>query len=313
MNHGPLIFLGVFFALVCSWWGLVAGPQNQLGNLQQTNTVGTAEVYPVARAGQAQQGAEVYRANGCFYCHSQQVRQTGAAFDVFLAGLALDPDEEPAEKRTGVIEAILRIRPGLTPAEASEIVDQAPQPILKSVDLDRAETALSRLSNAGGRPSLVLVPLGADIQRGWGLRRSVAYDYLFDSPVMLGSQRLGPDLANASLRVVDAHARLLHLYNPKMFVKNSTMPPYPFLFETRRIVNQPSPEALRFPPEFAPPTGYEVVPTEQAHALVAYLISLNSSVSLFEAPISAPPAPPRPPSDQAPADQGEAASGANTQ
>jgi cbb3-type cytochrome oxidase cytochrome c subunit len=313
MNYGPLIFLGVFFALVCSWWALVAGPQNQLGNLQQTNAVGTADVYPLARAGQAQQGAEVYRANGCFYCHSQQVRQSGAAFDVFVTTLDLDEGEDPAQKRQAVIETILRIRRGLSPAQAAEIVDHAPRPVLESVDLNRAETAMSRLNGAGARSDLVLVPIGADIERGWGLRRSVAYDYIFDSPVMLGSQRLGPDLANMGIRVVDANWRLLHLYNPKIFVKNSTMPPYPFLFETRRIVNQPSPDALQLPEEFAPPPGYEVVPTDDAHALVAYLVSLRSVTPLFEAPIAAPPAPPAPPADGSPADQGEAAAPPNNQ
>src|SRR4051812_7994171 len=38
--------------------------------------------------------------------------------------------------------------------------------------------------------------LGSDLDRGWGRRRSVARDYIFDEPVMLGSQRIGPDLAN---------------------------------------------------------------------------------------------------------------------
>ena len=35
MNHGPLIFLGVFAALALSWFGLIFEPQLQLGTAQQ--------------------------------------------------------------------------------------------------------------------------------------------------------------------------------------------------------------------------------------------------------------------------------------
>ena len=57
MNHGPLIFLGVFAALALSWFGLVFEPQLQLGNAEQaTNLVNTAELYPQMRPGMARQG-----------------------------------------------------------------------------------------------------------------------------------------------------------------------------------------------------------------------------------------------------------------
>jgi len=85
MNHGPLIFLAAFFALASSWCGFVLTPQLQLGHLQQTNTLGSAATpYPIAPAGQARQGLEVYRANGCASCHSQQVGQTGTIVEVAL-------------------------------------------------------------------------------------------------------------------------------------------------------------------------------------------------------------------------------------
>ena len=85
MNYGPLIFLAAFFALAGSWSGFVLTPQLQIGRLQQTNTIGSATTtYPVARPGLAQQGLEVYRANGCAYCHSQQVGQTRTLLDIAL-------------------------------------------------------------------------------------------------------------------------------------------------------------------------------------------------------------------------------------
>ena len=85
MNYGPLLFLAAFFALASSWCSFVLTPQLQIGRLQQTNTVGGASAtYPVARPGLARQGLEIYRANGCAYCHSQQVGQTGTLLEITL-------------------------------------------------------------------------------------------------------------------------------------------------------------------------------------------------------------------------------------
>jgi cytochrome c oxidase cbb3-type subunit 2 len=126
---------------------------------------------------------------------------------------------------------------------------------------------------------------GSDIARGWGVRRTVAQDYLRDNPVMLGSLRMGPDLSNIGLRQPEALWHLKHLYQPKTVVTNSTMPPYPFLFELRQVTAQPSPDALELEGDDAPAEGYEVAPTDDARALAAYLQSLKSEVALFEAPL----------------------------
>src|SRR5688572_8305878 len=123
--------------------------------------------------------------------------------------------------------------------------------------------------------------LGSDRKRGWGARITVAQDYLGDYPVMLGNLRVGPDLANVGPRQPDTKQLLLHIYNPKLVVPKSTMPPYRFLFEKRKIKpTGPSPEALPIKIE-----GYEIVPTHRATALVAYLQSLNATIPLFEAPL----------------------------
>ncbi len=37
---------------------------------------------------------------------------------------------------------------------------------------------------------------GSDIARGYGVRASVARDYVLQKPVLLGERRIGPDLAN---------------------------------------------------------------------------------------------------------------------
>lgn len=46
MNSGPLLFLGLFVTMACSWLSFVLGPQLQIGHLTQTNTVVVGEASP---------------------------------------------------------------------------------------------------------------------------------------------------------------------------------------------------------------------------------------------------------------------------
>jgi cytochrome c oxidase cbb3-type subunit 2 len=197
--------------MACSWLSFVMGPQLQLGDLGPTTNMvvgATGQVYPHTEPGTARQGAEIYRANGCASCHTQQVRP---------------PD------------------------------------------------------------------LGSDKSRGWGDRRSTAYDYIFSQPVMLGSQRVGPDLANAGKRM-DTASVLLRLYEPRAVMPESIMPSYPFLFEKRKIQGMPSADALQLPERYAPAPSYEIIPRLEAVKLAAYVTSLHQDGYLYEAP--PPPMPP---------------------
>lgn len=204
MNPGPLLFLGTFFALATSWLTFILAPQLQIGGQEPVELASTGQPYPSRPSGTARQGEQVYRANGCYYCHSQQVRPKGFGNDIARGW--------------------------------------------------------------GGRPSLV---------------QSVAADYLYDQPVMVGSQRIGPDLTNVGLRQPDAAWQFKHLYNPRSVSPGSTMPPHRFLFEKRplKFGEQPSKEAVEVG------KGYEIVPGQDARALVAYLMSLHSDAILFETPI----------------------------
>jgi cytochrome c oxidase cbb3-type subunit 2 len=54
---------------------------------------------------------------------------------------------------------------------------------------------------------------GSDIARGYGVRASVARDYVLQKPVILGERRIGPDLANYGARAKDlasVHAAIQH-------------------------------------------------------------------------------------------------------
>jgi len=248
----------------------------------------------VPQSGMVQRGSRIYAANGCIYCHSQQVRPDYAA---------------------------------------------------------------------------------SDIDRKWGVRRSAPRDYIFDRPVALGKERMGPDLANIGKRgetqespaptapasspapsggapgtspaaaqspappnaappkppvggaspapgnspaqpaaaspspAASAspnptgepplyseawHHR--HLYAPRSMsldTRDSNMPAYQFLYEQRQINGQRSADALELTGTDAPPAGWEVVPTYDAKCLVAYLMAQDQSHPLKEvksAPGAAPPA-----------------------
>jgi len=128
---------------------------------------------------------------------------------------------------------------------------------------------------------------GTDFERGWGDRNTVARDYILQDRVLLGTMRTGPDLTNVGQRIPSREWHMQHLYDPRVADshKNSIMPPFNYLFEVREIDGEPSPRAVQFGEGHpsAPPEGYEIIPTEDAEALVAYLLSLKLNYELPEA------------------------------
>ena len=195
MNYAAWLFFGTFLTFASAWLGLVFFPDRQLRDLEPAPiTEGTTETFPKAYGGLEAAGRDVYVAEGCVYCHTQQIR--------------------------------------------------------------------------GGR-------FQADIERGWGPRRTYPQDYIHDNPVLAGTMRTGPDLTNIGVRQPSADWHLKHLYDPQITSPGSIMAPYAHLFEVRRIDKERSPEALDLPEAYAPPPGWEVVPTERAKNLVAYLKSLD--------------------------------------
>jgi cbb3-type cytochrome c oxidase subunit I len=68
-----------------------------------------------------------------------------------------------------------------------------------------------------------------------------AWETKYDYPQLWGTRRIGPDLA----REFNLHSddwQLTHLYNPRLVVRDSVMPPYPWLFDGSP--NQPTQEGL---------------------------------------------------------------------
>lgn len=127
---------------------------------------------------------------------------------------------------------------------------------------------------------------GNDLAEGrkWGERGSYARDYIRDQTVLIGQNRLGPDLRNVGSRLGEAkpeeYVQWFYklLYAPQSVAAGTNMPAHPFLFDVHPVAGrQPSAHALALPSKFAPGPGLEVVPTPRAVALVAYLQSLKDT------------------------------------
>jgi len=149
-------------------------------------------------------------------------------------------------------------------------------------------------------------PNSADINRGWGPRRTVARDFLYDQPVFLGTLRIGPDLANLAGRKPEHFAipwkfqnptnqlteltqhLYQRLYDPRQDSPDAIMPSYPYLFEAREFKSEHLPvleAGLTIKLNTKRPMPQQVTPKPVAQALAAYLLSLRAEVSLFEAPL----------------------------
>ena len=123
---------------------------------------------------------------------------------------------------------------------------------------------------------------GSDLARGWGNRRSVPLDYLYDDPHLTGTMRTGPDLFNIGERQPSDTWHHLHLYDPETYSPGSTMPPFPFLYETYReeeLTPALRAQAYELPEGFGDEERF-IVPKADAINLVEYLKSLQHSMDL---------------------------------
>lgn len=260
MKSGFGVFFAVVIALGGSWVGFVVAPTLQLGTAKQTTALVSGDTWPQQRTGEATLGMDIYRANGCAACHTEQIQQEGVEYEVVLTVA------------------------GKNAASVSNILDSSK---LGALTKDEADAVAGKITDAGGKSETHLFATGDDIKRGWGMRHSVAADYLYDAPVQLGNLRAGPDLANVGVRRPDVGWQMAHLYAPGI-TSGSRMPSFKFLFEVRKVADgKPSADALmNLPKESAPADGYEVVPKLEAKQLVAYLLSLRADAPLYEAPFT---------------------------
>ena len=118
---------------------------------------------------------------------------------------------------------------------------------------------------------------GFDVERGWGKRPSVPRDYILQEDVLIGHNRVGPDLANVGLRDYSNEWLHKHLFMPQMEVEGSICQPSPFLYKVSGDPSEKTIEAIS-----ADNKMIYIEPSIQASRIVAYLQSLEQNYELPE-------------------------------
>ncbi len=123
-----------------------------------------------------------------------------------------------------------------------------------------------------------------DMDKVWGQRPSIAADYARitrtdfwrNTATLMGTERTGPDLTNVGTRQGNLAWNLTHLFNPRILVKESVMPAYPWLFALKKEPAQGD-VVVNVPAEFLRDPQMKVVARPEALKLVAYLQSLKQT------------------------------------
>jgi cytochrome c oxidase cbb3-type subunit 2 len=121
-----------------------------------------------------------------------------------------------------------------------------------------------------------------DMDKIWGSRPGVAADYADihrtdfwrNTATLMGTERTVPDLTDVGNRQPSIDWNLVHLYNPRIVVKESVMPAYPWMFTVKKEPAK-SDVVVNVPPAYLNRKEGKVVATKDALYLVAYLQSLQ--------------------------------------
>jgi cytochrome c oxidase cbb3-type subunit 2 len=91
----------IFLAFLFTWFALVVFPWLEVGNLPPIQEDGSTDITPWNSSGEAHAGERVYAANGCAYCHTQQVRPASSGADIIRGwGTAKDADGKDVTRRS---------------------------------------------------------------------------------------------------------------------------------------------------------------------------------------------------------------------
>ncbi len=321
------LFLGIFGTFAFSWVGLTVIPNWQIGHLNPQSDEEGTDIYPMPQSGMVERGAHVYAANGCIYCHSQQVRADYAAADierkwgdrrsaprdyiferpVFLGKMRMGQDlanigarapvEQGSPQPAGAASPAVGASPspvsptskptGSPSPASSPAASPAPPPTTPSPNASPTPKPTGSTPPAGSPATSPSAPRPNESPASPSAPVAAA-----GSPT--ASPVPWPEVTTGEPPMYSAAWHHVHLYSPRSINVDSDMPSYRFLYQTRRISDAPSAEALHLTGSDAPPEGWEVVPTFDAKCLVAYLMSLNQSHPLKEVRSAGPATAPAP-------------------
>jgi cbb3-type cytochrome oxidase cytochrome c subunit len=304
------LFLGIFGTFAFSWLGLTVIPNAQIGHLDPQSDEEGTDIYPQPKSGMADHGRQIYAANGCVYCHSQQVRADYAGSDierkwgerrsaprdyiferpVQLGKMRMGPDLANIGKRAPVDDANAPApgaNAGAAPAPA--VTAPAASPTAANPGAPAASPAPSP---APAAPPAVAASGSPAAPNSASPAPAAAAQTAGAAPAPAGETAAAPATNGPLLYSAAWHHR--HLYAPRSVSADSIMPSYGFLYEKRRTNGARSADALQITGPDGPPEGWEIVPSYDAKCLVAYLMSLDQSHPLAEVRSTAPVSPPAP-------------------
>jgi cbb3-type cytochrome oxidase cytochrome c subunit len=291
------LFLGIFGTFAFSWVGLTVIPNWQIGHLNPQSDEEGTDIYPMPQSGMVQRGAHVYAANGCIYCHSEQVRADYAGADierkwgdrrsaprdyiferpVFLGKARMGQDLANIGARAPKEEESPSPTGGASPAPQGAAVSPGAVASAKAASPPPAASpspASSPVTAPPGPPApkAPTSPASASPATAAVAGTSPA---AAASPPSAGPP--WPEQTAGLPPMYSAAWHHVHLYSPRSINLDSNMPSYRFLYQARRISDARSSDALQLSGSDAPREGWEIVPTYDAKCLVAYMMALNQS------------------------------------
>jgi cbb3-type cytochrome oxidase cytochrome c subunit len=313
------LFLGIFGTFAFSWVGLTVIPNWQIGHLNPQMEEDGTDVYPQPQSGMVDRGRRVYAANGCIYCHSQQIRADYAADDierkwgdrrsaprdyiferqVFLGKMRMGQDLANMGARAPVEGENAPPTGSAAPAGSPTQQGAAPAPSAAPSPPNAGSPAQNPSPAPAASPPAAAgsaSPPSASPPPKAPAAPSPNAPPASPSPTAVANAN--PAAPASTATAASSAAALttssgepakysaawhhLHLYSPRSINIDSNMPSYRFLYQTRQISDAPSVDALQLTGSNAPPEGWEIVPTFDAKCLVAYLMSRNQSHPLKE-------------------------------
>jgi cbb3-type cytochrome oxidase cytochrome c subunit len=304
------LFLGIFGTFAFSWVGLTVIPNWQIGHLNPQSDEEGTDIYPMPQSGMVTRGARVYAANGCNYCHSQQVRAeySGADIERKWGDRRSAPRDYIFERpvllgkmRMGQDLANIGARAPKEEESPSPAggASPAPQAAAASPGAVASAKAGSSPPSAAASPSPASSPAAAAATSPGAIASKPPTSPgppsspPSKSPATAAAGGTGPAAAAAASPpaagppwpeqtaglppMYSAAWHHVHLYSPRSINLDSNMPSYRFLYRARRISAGRSSDALQLTGSDAPPQGWEIIPTFDARCLVSYLMALDQS------------------------------------
>ncbi|MEM1157594.1 MAG: cbb3-type cytochrome c oxidase subunit II [Verrucomicrobiota bacterium] len=241
------LFFGILGLTIFGWLGVILIPFFQFGQQEVFIDPDTDLSLPPAPTGEAIAGEDVYLAQGCVYCHSQQVRDLHQGSDLLRGWGGRRSVARDYMFKSSATLGYMRLGPDLSNIGSAQRIIKK----MKLYELERFadkdwkwETAEERIKN-----SAALREEYSDQE--WKIVENEYEKYL-----------------------------LQRLYAPRGLHEWSLMPSYKSLFKEIPVVGMPSVHAVETDQVKA---GFQAVPGPEAEALIAYLMSLDQGYALPEA------------------------------